>query len=748
VSSARYYVSFQNALHGPYAISEMADFLTEEMMVCREGETAWHAASARDELTPCLAAAARSVVDRSPGIAYFASADGKEYGPYSLEQLKEFVKASTLVRVAADADWRPAAELAELEHFFSVMSSSGEIEESMLKDWFLFDASDARQGPYTRREIDDLVKREVISPEMKIQHLTWSEPRLLKETHLVQNGVARPNAVRRRTWYYVTAVLAVLLLGAGAAFFRPALDSAAASPSSASAAPSPPAPIAAFFTAGNSLQGADQSTSVSGIDSGNSGSSDEFFAVSGLSIDTVPGRLMVKVVDVGQGDGIIIRTPGNRFYLVDAGAHANAMLPWLEKLGVREITAMMLSHPHHDHYAGMPQVIARYPVKTFYDAGVPHTSAAYRRLLESLLDKNIDYVMPRAGDVYDWGDGVKAEILHPDSPVYRNINDNSIVFRLTFGSTSMLFTGDAEVAAQRAVLATRPEKLRADIYKVGHHGSHNATSADWLAAIRPALAVISCGLSNQYGHPHAVVMELLHGRNIRILRTDLMGSVTFVSDGVSWSSAVEATPYERVVRSTTGAPTLREDFANAAILVDSDWQRLGPEDRFSPGDNALIITAQPGEELYSTRRTASMLLRRAPAGEKWMVSVGMKGSRDRGTDGALVLYDDERHWLALSATEAGGISLISCRRGRRSTENFQLKTPARYFALERYGDRLNIAASSDRREWFVLGRLPLQKIGFSLNRARIGFAANAWEGNPAMASFTRFEEYSLPDISQ
>lgn len=728
MKTPRYYVSFRNALHGPYEAGDLAEFLTPATLVCREGEDAWRAAADVPELVTILAGAARAATDRPPGASYLVRVDEKEYGPYSLEQLKEFAKASTPVRAAADSEWRPAAEIEGLAGFFSAGAPTGGVETAILKDWFFFDAAGARHGPYTRREIEDLLRREVLAGEMKIQHLNWPAPRPLRST-LLYRDVAAPTTAgadvggaRRARRYLAAAGVALLLVLAGAVARR--------------GGPSPGAPPPAGRAPAEEVGGllATAAYAVGDAD----GSSGEFFTAPIPAPDTALDRLMVKVVDVGQGDGIVIRTPGGRVYVVDAGPRAGALVPCLEALGVEEIEAVLLTHPHSDHYAGIPAILERWPVKTFYDPGVPHTSAGYARLLKTVLERDIDYVNPRAGDVYDWGDGVRVEILHPDSPAYGNLNDNSIVFRLAFDATTMLFAGDAELAAHRAVLARHRDRLASDVYKVGHHGSHNATTAEWLDAIRPRTAVISCGLSNQFGHPRAAVVDLLRERGIQILRTDFMGGVTLVSNGTNWTATVEANPYDRVARSPDTAAVARFGFDAAAVLESRDWDRIGPRERFSARGGALAITAPQGEGIGAAGPPAPLLLRRPPEGERWLVVADMPTT---GEAGALVLYGDEENWMALGAAEGGEVDLVSSRRGRRDVARLRPRAPPRYLAMERFGDRLNLAVSADRNEWSVLCRLPFRKLNLDPGAARIGLSAVARGEGPAQATFAGLEEY-------
>lgn len=249
------------------------------------------------------------------------------------------------------------------------------------------------------------------------------------------------------------------------------------------------------------------------------------------------GELEIYMVDVGQGDAFIIQSPGGKTYIVDAGSDAEAtVIPQLRQLGVTRLAAILVTHPHQDHIGGVPDLLKRYPVDTLYDCGYVHTARSYRETLRLAREKGVAYDNPQAGDVLDW-DGLKIEIMHPDRPTYENLNDNSIVFLLTYGATTMLFTGDAEAAARKAILARFRNRVPAQVLKLAHHGSSNGTTGDWLELVRPDFGLISCGLDNRFRHPHQPVLDLLRQRDIATFRSDRQGTVRLVSDGQRWTVA-------------------------------------------------------------------------------------------------------------------------------------------------------------------------------------------------------------------
>jgi len=247
--------------------------------------------------------------------------------------------------------------------------------------------------------------------------------------------------------------------------------------------------------------------------------------------------LEVAFLDVGQGDAILIKTPDHQRILIDGGP-SNAVvnklgenLPFFEK----EIDLIILTHPHADHLDGLIEVLKRYEVKKILSTGVTHTTPDYLAWLEEIKNKNIPMEIAVAGQMFDFGGGVEMEILYPAEDLtgksVENLNDTSIVAKLIFGQTSFLFTGDAEMEVEEKLISGGAD-LKADVLKVGHHGSKNATGEDFLEKVQPRFAVISVGADNQFGHPNAMTLKRLEKIGAEILRTDEDGDIKMVSDGI------------------------------------------------------------------------------------------------------------------------------------------------------------------------------------------------------------------------
>ncbi|HKQ91579.1 MAG TPA: ComEC/Rec2 family competence protein [Blastocatellia bacterium] len=253
------------------------------------------------------------------------------------------------------------------------------------------------------------------------------------------------------------------------------------------------------------------------------------------------GRLQVYALDVGQGDSALIITPEGKSVLIDAGPPqaGDEVVAALRKKDVRSIDLAVATHPHADHIGGMRQVIENFGVKNFLDSGRDYPSKEYERMLRALDEKGIKPIIAKKGMKFDLDSGAKLEVLNPQGgdqwieEVRRGgsvENANSIVLRLSYGNFSMLFTGDAETETEDLIMESGAT-LRAQVLKVGHHGSRYATSARFLDAVAPEAAVISCAADNRYGHPARQTLDRLRKAGVKIYRTDLNGEIAIVADG-------------------------------------------------------------------------------------------------------------------------------------------------------------------------------------------------------------------------
>jgi competence protein ComEC len=237
-----------------------------------------------------------------------------------------------------------------------------------------------------------------------------------------------------------------------------------------------------------------------------------------------PDELTVTFMDVGQGDAAVVRTPEGATVLIDAGPEEDVVATRLSALGVRRIDLAVATHAHADHIEGFPTVLSRFPVSLMIEPGCPGDSPSYVELLDSIQDENVPVRHPRGGRSLSAGSLV-VEVLGPDecSPGGLEPNDDSLVLRLRYGRATILFPGDAEVAAQEDLMDDR-DPIEARVLKVPHHGGD--TSAEgFFEAVAAEVAVVSTG-PNDYGHPNPGVLAALRGTSDVVLRTDLAGEIT------------------------------------------------------------------------------------------------------------------------------------------------------------------------------------------------------------------------------
>ncbi len=260
----------------------------------------------------------------------------------------------------------------------------------------------------------------------------------------------------------------------------------------------------------------------------------------GDSIPKVPiakeGEISIHFIDVDQADSALI-LDGDKVMLIDAGnypndSHKDYMLKYLRDRGVETIDYLVLTHAHGDHIGGAPEVINSFDVKNCIMSKQPHTSKTFERTLDALEDKNVNVLPAEAGDTYTLGSAT-FEILGALQEEYKDLNDSSVVLRLDFGERSILFTGDAEKVAEAEMVErySGTSKLDTDVLKVGHHCSGSSTTQEFLSLVTPSVAIISCGVNNEYGHPHQAVLNRLAGSRTEILRTDKQGTIVLITDG-------------------------------------------------------------------------------------------------------------------------------------------------------------------------------------------------------------------------
>ena len=252
------------------------------------------------------------------------------------------------------------------------------------------------------------------------------------------------------------------------------------------------------------------------------------------------GQVEMHMIDVGQGDALALRTPRGRWILFDAGrswtggdAGRTTVIPYLRRYG-GPVHAVVLSHPHSDHVGGVASVLSALGPAEYWDPAYVAGSSIYRTSLQQAAQHDVAWRRVHPGDSIVIDD-VRVRFLAPDSAWARSLddaNDASAVALVQYGRIRFLMTGDAEVGEEAWMLENGAD-LRADVLKVGHHGSSTSSSRPFLDAVRPRVALISVGTDNSYGHPSGDVVRSLAATGAQVLRTDLLGTVIVRTNGRS-----------------------------------------------------------------------------------------------------------------------------------------------------------------------------------------------------------------------
>lgn len=257
------------------------------------------------------------------------------------------------------------------------------------------------------------------------------------------------------------------------------------------------------------------------------------------------GGLTVTFLDVGQGDSILITTPGKKNVLIDGGtipkewstfdAGKNVVVPYLKKKGIKKLDIVIATHPDLDHIGGLIAVLKNIPIDTFLDSGIISTTQTYEDLLKLVSKKKIKYKIAEQGE-YKIDPSIKFDILSPIGDISTDDpNNNSIVIRLGYGKIIFMFTADIGEIAEMQYIKKCGDKLKSTILKVAHHGGKNSNSVLFLNYAMPSLAIISCGKNNPFGHPTDEVLKRLKETGIAVYRTDENGTITINTDGEKYT---------------------------------------------------------------------------------------------------------------------------------------------------------------------------------------------------------------------
>lgn len=267
------------------------------------------------------------------------------------------------------------------------------------------------------------------------------------------------------------------------------------------------------------------------------------FTVISPMANAAPQKLLsAHFINIGQGDAAYLKMPSGEDVLIDAGNKAKGkdVVDYLKKLKVDDIEVMIATHPDADHIGGLDEVLKAFKVESIYAPKVSHTTQAYKDFLTAVKNEKLTIKTAKMDVVIPFKDkAIKAKFIGPVKEYKKtDLNNWSAVLLITYDKTNFLFTGDAELQSEKDMLS---KKLvtKVDVLKVGHHGSKDSSSKDFLAAAKPTYSIISVGAKNQYKLPTSDTLNRLKAIKTNVFRTDLKGHITVTSDGKKISLKTE-----------------------------------------------------------------------------------------------------------------------------------------------------------------------------------------------------------------
>lgn len=248
-------------------------------------------------------------------------------------------------------------------------------------------------------------------------------------------------------------------------------------------------------------------------------------------INTNNDLLKVHYLDVGQGDSIFIELPNNETMLIDAAEsyQSENIINYLKNLNYQKIDYVIGTHPHTDHIGGLKDIINTFEIGKIYMPKVVSTTKTYESLLMAIKDKNLKINTAKAGTSIIDTDALKINILAPNNNTYTELNNYSVVTKITYGTTKFLFMGDAEKLSENEI----KEDVTADVIKIGHHGSNTSSSIDFIKKVNAKYGIISVGLNNKYNLPKEETITNWENSGTKIYLTSTNGTIRASSDGTN-----------------------------------------------------------------------------------------------------------------------------------------------------------------------------------------------------------------------
>jgi competence protein ComEC len=306
---------------------------------------------------------------------------------------------------------------------------------------------------------------------------------------------------------------------------------------------------------------------------------------------TAGSKIKMHYIDVGQGDSEFIELPNGQNMLIDAGNPENGsqIVSYIKGLGHNKIDYLIATHPHSDHIGGMATVVNGLDIGRIYMPKVSQNTKVYENLLAAIKNKNLTVNTAKSGINILKSGSLNIDMIAPCSTSYKDLNQYSAVIKITYGDNKFLFMGDAGTVSEAQITAD----VKADVLKVGHHGSNTATSNSFLQKVSPKFAVIEVGKKNSYGHPTASTLAKLQKIGTQIFRTDQSGTIIFTSDGKTITVDKKASTIKE-----NAPPASTSSKSVATITPKKPSTVIAPEAGTTDNKNVTVYITKTGKKYH------------------------------------------------------------------------------------------------------------------------------------------------------